>query len=84
MSSTEQKNLAPVGACEHLNELYLKGHTRNIECLPELPALRMLSLGHIPLEVFAFYTGRLKENAAIRKKFGCTWLSGIGSASVSG
>jgi hypothetical protein len=40
-------DLAAVGTCKALTEVYLNGHTRNIECLAELPALRMLSLGQI-------------------------------------
>lgn len=41
-------DLTPLQACTKLAEFYLVGHTRNIDCLARLPALRMLSLGQIP------------------------------------
>lgn len=41
-------DLSPLNACSKLAEFYLVGHTKNIECLADLPTLRMLSLGHIP------------------------------------
>jgi protein phosphatase 1 regulatory subunit 7 len=41
-------DLAPLEACRKLTELFLNGHTKNIDCLAELPILKMLSLGSIP------------------------------------
>ena len=50
ISETAKSNidLAPLEACGKLAEFYLVGHTKHIDCLARIPALRMLSLGHIP------------------------------------
>jgi protein phosphatase 1 regulatory subunit 7 len=40
-------DLISLQACSKLKEFYLVGHTKNIDCLARLPALQMLSLGHI-------------------------------------
>jgi protein phosphatase 1 regulatory subunit 7 len=47
-SAKSNFDLAPLQGCSKLAEFYLVGHTRNIECLSSLPALRLLSLGHMP------------------------------------
>jgi protein phosphatase 1 regulatory subunit 7 len=40
-------DLAPLEVCSKLNEFLLVGHTRNIDCLARLPALKTLSLRQI-------------------------------------
>lgn len=41
-------DLTPLQVCSKLAEFYLVGHTKNIDCLANLPSLRILSLGQIP------------------------------------
>jgi protein phosphatase 1 regulatory subunit 7 len=61
ISETAKANidLAPLEACSKLDEFYLVGHTKNIDCLARVPMLRMLSLGHIPKKQSLDFVSRI-------------------------
>lgn len=63
VSETAKANidLSPLEACRKLSEFYLVGHTKNIDCLARLPALRMLSLGHIPKKQSLDFVSRIQS-----------------------
>jgi protein phosphatase 1 regulatory subunit 7 len=54
-------DLAAVGLCKDLEQIYLVGHTRNIECLADLPELRMLSLGQIPKKQTLGFVSKIRS-----------------------
>ncbi len=63
ISETAKGNidLAPLEACSKLSEFHLVGHTKNIDCLPRLPALRMLALWHIPKKQGLGFVSRIQS-----------------------
>jgi protein phosphatase 1 regulatory subunit 7 len=63
ISETAKGNidLAPLEACSKLSEFHLVGHTKNIDCLPGLPELRMLSLWRIPKKQSLGFVSRIQS-----------------------